>query len=167
MVGNGSMEWGLVNNGMVNWNAVQTISNAFLVLVLICITIYYAAQTHKQAKILQNQLAFDRTFRPRLGAYQRFTDLMLKRKMKRNLVIIRNNIIPELEYIQPFSSQQVRDKSKGLLEVAKVMTELAEKEKRGLSETENEELIEIERRIVEELVPIITNEITDITLEEV
>ena len=49
------IDLGLVSNNMINWNAAQTISNSLLVIVLIFITAYYAIQTRKQVKIMENQ----------------------------------------------------------------------------------------------------------------
>jgi len=70
----------------VNWTAVQTISSTLLALALVGVTIYYAIQTHRQVeemrgqrtsiqaqvKAMQDQLTWDRTYKPRMDAYTRF-----------------------------------------------------------------------------------------------
>jgi len=64
------VDWNLANNGIVNWNALQTISNAILVFVLIIITAYYARQTRnqvvatqKQVEAMQNQVIHEQLIR--------------------------------------------------------------------------------------------------------
>jgi hypothetical protein len=49
------VDLGLVSDNAINWNAVQTISNTILVMVLIIITAYYAIQTRRQVEIMENQ----------------------------------------------------------------------------------------------------------------
>ena len=88
----------------MDWQAFGAISNAVLVAALVIVTIYYARQTKKQAE-------WDRTNGPRLGAYTRFMDA------KSNLgdVVHRTQmIIPQLKFIQPYSSNEVKTKVKEL-----------------------------------------------------
>ena len=41
------------NNGQFNWDAISTIANSFLVLVLILVTIYYAREIKKQTQFIE------------------------------------------------------------------------------------------------------------------
>jgi heme/copper-type cytochrome/quinol oxidase subunit 3 len=53
------VDWNLVSNDVVNWSAIQTISNAILASGLIVITAYYAYQTNKQVKLMKETREYE------------------------------------------------------------------------------------------------------------
>lgn len=99
----------------MDWQAFGAISNAVLVATLVGVTIYYAIQTNKQANSMQEQIKWDRTYRPRLDAYTRFITIMADPEHN-HVGYFMNVILPQLRVTQPFSSNEVRVIIKTLLE---------------------------------------------------
>ncbi|MGD0951276.1 MAG: hypothetical protein ABR985_02600 [Methanotrichaceae archaeon] len=135
---------------MVDWNsnATQAISNIILVSALVIVTIYYAWQTNKQARAMQDQLSFERTFRPRLDAYMKFMEIMSSRVI--DVHYQRYTIHGYLRYIQPFASNDVKNVAKEIYK--STFTE------KGVEIPNN-----FVNRINTELIPKIENEIAEIT----
>ena len=72
------VDWDLVNNSTINWDAAQTISNIILVFVMIIITAYYARQTARQVKLTEMSLSYQITgaadMREFLDDYENFIE---------------------------------------------------------------------------------------------
>jgi len=162
------VDWNLTNNDIVNWNALQTISNAFLVLGMIIITAYYARQTHNQVeaaqkqveamqnqvsamegqvRVMQDQLSFERTFGPRLDAYKKLMDIMSFNP--KDAHYIRGIIFPILDYVQPFASKDVKEIAKKIYESAK--TERGIQIPNGFVDRINDELISTIKNEIENI----------------
>ena len=76
------VDWGLVDNGIVNWAAAQTISNAILVLVLIVITAYYARQTARQVKLMEISLRYQMAGSSEMLKFSETTEEFMKQKAR-------------------------------------------------------------------------------------
>jgi hypothetical protein len=137
----------------MDWVAFNAITNFILVFALVCVTIYYAMQTKKQADSMQKQATWDRTFRPRLDAYTRFMDAQLRRPLD---APAQRGVIAQLEFIQPYSSTDVRT-------IAHELFEYAEDFRRNNQGNIPHDII---GRINTELRPIIIEEIEAMTNEE-
>jgi hypothetical protein len=152
----------------VNWTAAQTISSTLLALALVGVTIYYAIQTHRQVKAMQDQvtaiqnqvkamqdqLIWDQTYKPRLDAYTRFMEALISHSA--DTAFLDYVVFPQLGLVQPYSSDSVKTKAKELYDFANSV-------KRGTSHVPSS----IVGKINTELIPIITDEIEEIMrLEE-
>lgn len=134
----------------MDWQTFGAISNIVLVAVLVSVTIYYARQTKKQADSMQEQMTWDRTYRPRLDAYTRF----MEAKANRGDAAYRTDmIVPQLDFIQPYSSNEVRTKAKELYKYW-------DDHRRNNNGKDPDDILE---RINVQLEPIIISEIEDIT----
>jgi hypothetical protein len=102
---------------------------------------------------MQEQIAWDRTYRPRLDAYTRFIEAMSRRLM--DVPYLKYVVVPQLGLVQPYSSNEVKTKARELYEYA----EDHRHNKQGQDPSDILERINIE------LKPIIIKEIEDITSE--
>ncbi len=76
------VNWGLVDNGIVNWAAAQTISNAILVLVLIAITAYYARQTARQVELMEISLRYQMAGSSEMLKFLETKEKLMKQKAR-------------------------------------------------------------------------------------
>jgi len=137
----------------MDWVAFGAISNTILVAALVGITIYYAMQTKNQANSMQKQMAWERTFRPRLDSYTRFIEVMSKRLM--DTTYLRYAVVPQLQLVQPYSSYEVKTKARELYDYAE----------NHRCNNEGRDPHDINNRIRIELRPMIIKEIEDMTNE--
>lgn len=137
-------------------------ATATATMVLVIITAFYAWNTHLQVEAMQNQVStmegqvrvmqdqlfFERTFGPRLDAYKKLMDVMSFNP--KDTQYIKGTIFPILDYVQPFASEGVKEAAKRIYESAK--TEKGIQIPTGFVD-----------RINDEIIPIIKNEIENIT----
>jgi thiaminase len=93
---------------------------------------------------MRTQMTWDRTYRPRLDAYTRF---MEAKSIQGDIAYRTDMIVPQLDFIQPYSSNEVKTKAK---ELYKNWNDYKDRET-------------LENLINVQLEPIIRSEIEDIT----
>jgi hypothetical protein len=134
-----------------------TLLSACSTYAVVLVTLVYAITTSQQRDIMEDQLnsmrdqiQWERTFRPRLDAYERF-EVHLSKYKSGDTTYFCQVIIPELEYIQPYSSEEVKRKARELHDLAKgAITQLGSHE------------VDVVKRIETDLRPKLTKEIDDI-----